>query len=101
MNTIGIALMWCALQVTLVGLLASVLYVLMQRLRPAAAATVVLSGLMMVVILSLMVMSPWPRWAIRGPAPRPGATATGHVPSSAEPERVSNSAATPADAFPS
>ncbi len=64
MNTIGIALTWCAVQVTLIGLLASGLYILLRRMRPAAAEPVVLTGLLMVVILSLLALSPWPRWSI-------------------------------------
>ena len=64
MNTIGIALAWCALQVTLIGVLAACLYLIVRRIRPAAAASVVLAGLAIVVVLSLLVMSPWPRWTI-------------------------------------
>ena len=37
MNAIGIALAWCIVQVTLIGLLAAGLYLLVRRLRPAAA----------------------------------------------------------------
>ena len=64
MNTIGIALVWCVVQVTLIGLLAAGLYLVVRRLRPAAAASVVLTGLAIVVVLSLLVLSPWPRWTI-------------------------------------
>jgi len=64
MNAIGIALLWCVVQVTLIGLLASGLYLVVRRLRPAAAASVVLTGLAIVVLLSLLVLSPWPRWTI-------------------------------------
>ena len=62
MNTLGIALVWCVVQVTLIGLLASGLYILLRRMRPAAASPAVLTGLLMVVILSLLALSPWPRW---------------------------------------
>ena len=64
MNAIGIALVWCVLQVTLIGLLAAGLYLVVRRLRPAAAASVVMTGLAIVVVLSLLVLSPWPRWTI-------------------------------------
>jgi beta-lactamase regulating signal transducer with metallopeptidase domain len=64
MNTIGIALVWCVVQVTLIGLLASGLYLLLRRLRPAGAELLVLSSLAMVMILSLLAVSPWPRWSI-------------------------------------
>lgn len=66
MNAIGTALVWCVVQVTLVGLVVSVLYVLVRRLRSAAAAPVVLSALVTVAILSLAALSPWPRWIIPG-----------------------------------
>ncbi|MGD0382785.1 MAG: M56 family metallopeptidase, partial [Thermoguttaceae bacterium] len=64
MNTVGIALIWCAVQVTLLGLVAGGLYLLFRRMRPAAAGLIVLAGLMTVVILSFLALSPWPRWTI-------------------------------------
>ena len=64
MNAIGIALVWCAVQVTLIGLLAGGLYLLVRRLKPVGAASIVLTGLAMVVVLSLLAISPWPRWGI-------------------------------------
>jgi len=64
MNTIGIALVWCVLQVTLVGLLSAGLYLGVRRLRPAAAAPVALTGLLVIVLLSALAMSPWPRWSL-------------------------------------
>jgi hypothetical protein len=64
MNASGIALVWCGMQVTLIGLLAAGLYLIVRRLRPAAAASVVLTALALVVVLSLLVVSPWPRWTI-------------------------------------
>ncbi len=76
MNAIGIALAWCIVQVTLISLLAAGVYLLVRRLRPAAAAPVVLAGLVMVVVLSLLVLSPWPRWtmhSVAGPRPTLGA----------------------------
>ena len=69
MNTIGIALIWCMVQITLLGLLAAGLYLLIRRLRPAAAAPVVFSSLVTVVILSILALSPWPRWTIDSPLP--------------------------------
>ncbi len=81
MNTIGIALVWCVVQVTLIGVLAAGLYLVVRRLRPAAAASVVLTGLAIVVVLSLMLVSPWPRWTIHSRLPSPfgrGAGGEGH-----------------------
>ncbi len=69
MNTIGIALVWCVVQVTLIGVLAAGLYLVVRRLRPAAAASVAFTGLAIVVVLSLMAASPWPRWTIHQSSP--------------------------------
>jgi len=63
MNALGIALTWCVLQVTLIGLLAAGLYLAVRRRWTAAAVPVVLTALAIVVVLSLMMMSPWPRWS--------------------------------------
>ena len=40
MNEIGIALVWCSLQVTVVGLFAVVLYVVARRFAPSMASLV-------------------------------------------------------------
>jgi autotransporter-associated beta strand protein len=87
MNTIGIALLWCVAQVTLIGLLAAGGYLAVRRLRPAAAAPVVLSGLAMVVVLSLAALSPWPRWTIHGPAQPPAEPAMAETPPLDSPAR--------------
>ena len=72
MNAIGLALVWCVLQVTLLGLLASGLYLVVRLWRPSAAVPVVLTGLGIVVVLSLMAVSPWPQWTILGASPSAG-----------------------------
>ncbi len=71
MNMIGIALVWCVLQVTLIGMFAAGLYLVVRRLRPAAAASVVFTSLAIVVVLSLMAVSPWPRWTVQHNYPVP------------------------------
>jgi beta-lactamase regulating signal transducer with metallopeptidase domain len=81
MNAIGIALVWCVVQVTLIGLLAGGLYLAVRQWRPAAAASVVLTGLAIVVVLSVMALSPWPRWTIRTSAPSPVEVANSPLPS--------------------
>ena len=62
MNTIGIALVWCIVQVTLLGVLSAALYLIAQRIRPGAGAPIALTGLSAVVVLSALALSPWPRW---------------------------------------
>ena len=96
MNTIGIALVWCAVQVTLIGLLAGGLYILVRRMRPAAAAPVVLTGLVMVVILSLLALSPWPRWTIgRSMNTVQSAVASANIPSLQSDDSAQNNSPLP------
>jgi beta-lactamase regulating signal transducer with metallopeptidase domain len=64
MNSLGIALMWCVAQVTLIGVLAAGLYLVLRRLNPAAAVSVLCTSMVVVIGLSLMAVSPWPRWTI-------------------------------------
>jgi hypothetical protein len=80
MNAIGIALTWCIVQITLLGVLAAGLYLLVRRLRPAAAAPVVFSSLAVVVVLSLLALSPWPRWPFDGAASSAHAVALANSP---------------------
>jgi hypothetical protein len=62
MNSIGIALAWCVLQVTLVSLLTGLLYVIIRRFRPAASMPALLSGIAIIAMLSFMAFSSQPRW---------------------------------------
>ncbi len=64
MNALGMALVWCVAQVTLIGVLCGGLYFSVRRLRPAAAAPVAMTGLAVVVLLSALALSPWPRWTL-------------------------------------
>jgi prepilin-type processing-associated H-X9-DG protein len=99
MNAIGIALVWCAVQVTLLALLASVLYAAIRRFRPAAGLPVVLAGLGMVVFLTLLALSPWPRWAdgFISPADSPAETTSAPmIGVAAEPAAPPNSQQPPA-----
>ena len=52
MNTIGIALKWCIVQITLLGLLAAGLYLAGPPIASGRCAPVAFSSLAMVVILS-------------------------------------------------
>mgnify|MGYP001007741726 FL=1 len=62
MNAVGIALLWCVVQVTLLAAVCGVLYLIVHRLRSAAAAPVVLAGLLTIVLLTVLAVVPWPRW---------------------------------------
>lgn len=96
MNAIGVALIWCIVQITLLGILAAAMYLVMRRVRPAAAASVVLSSLTVVVVLSAIALSPWPRWQIGQVASdRPATASRSFVPAAkmAEPRGTKEIAA--------
>ncbi len=75
MNAIGIALVWCIVQVTVMGVLSGALYLIVRKVRPTAGAPVALSGLLAVVVLSALALSPWPRWSLDAGAPSASARA--------------------------
>ena len=62
MSAFGITLLWCGLQVTVVGTLACVVYAACRKIGPSGRSTVALTGLLTVVGLSALAFSPWPRW---------------------------------------
>ncbi|MHC4405137.1 MAG: M56 family metallopeptidase, partial [Planctomycetota bacterium] len=64
MNQIGIALVWCVIQVTAIGLVTVGLYALLRRAGPAARSLVAQTSLSVVVALSVLALSPWPQWSL-------------------------------------
>ncbi|HUG90195.1 MAG TPA: M56 family metallopeptidase, partial [Planctomycetaceae bacterium] len=64
MNALGQALVWCALQVTLVAAAAGIVYVGLRRRGPAVRSLVALTALAVFVGLALAALSPWPRWTV-------------------------------------
>ena len=62
MNALGIALMWCFVQVTVLSIVVGGLYLIARRLLPAAGVPILLTGLGAVVVLSALALSPWPQW---------------------------------------
>jgi beta-lactamase regulating signal transducer with metallopeptidase domain len=64
MNSIGAALVWCVIQVTLLASVAALVYGLVRRSGPPARALAALAGLMLIVGLSVLTFSPWPRWGM-------------------------------------
>ncbi len=62
MNNLGISLIWLIGQVTLLCSVTAVIYLIARRRHPAAGATAALSGLLLAAVLTLLVVSPWPRW---------------------------------------
>ena len=86
MNQLGITLLWCIAQVTLLSLSTGGAYLLLRRFGPKAGALVLMTSMTLIVGLSLMMFSPWPRWtsmadsretpAVRAPVEQPVATAS-------------------------
>jgi beta-lactamase regulating signal transducer with metallopeptidase domain len=64
MNSIGIALVWCVIQVTLLAGVAALVYGLVRREGPPARALAALAGLILIVGLSALTFSPWPQWGV-------------------------------------
>lgn len=62
MNELGVSLLWCAVQVTAVVVLGGLLCVAARRIGSAAGSVVALTTLVLVVALTLLAASPWPRW---------------------------------------
>lgn len=63
MNAFGLALVWVSLQVSVLCLVAMAVYLIVRRGSPNAGAAATLSGLLLVVLLSAVALSPWPRWS--------------------------------------
>ena len=62
MNALGQAVVWCALQVTLVAAATVVLYAAVIRRGPALRSLVALTGMAVSIALTFAAFSPWPRW---------------------------------------
>jgi beta-lactamase regulating signal transducer with metallopeptidase domain len=62
MNTLAIGLFWCVAQVTLLSVVAGVLYCVLRRFGPALGATVSLTALVFMSAATISSLSPWPNW---------------------------------------
>lgn len=63
MNELGVILVWCAVQVTVLSLIGAVLYLLVRWIGPAAGSFAALAALLATLIISALAFSPWPRWS--------------------------------------
>jgi len=78
MNTLGTAVVWGVVQVTLFSLVGAVVYALARRRGPAAGALAATASLAVVMAVTVLAFSPWPRWLTV--APRAGEpTGTGET----------------------
>jgi beta-lactamase regulating signal transducer with metallopeptidase domain len=67
MDPLTIALLWCVVQVTLVGLLAWVLCAALGRVLASGSTVVPAAALAAIVVLTACVFVPWPSWWRYGP----------------------------------
>jgi prepilin-type processing-associated H-X9-DG protein len=63
MNAVGIAVLFCAMQVTVFVALAAALNLITFRRDPAMASRMALAGMVGVAMLTVVCWSPWPNWA--------------------------------------
>ncbi len=64
MSPLGLTILRCVLHVTLFSLATGVLYLAARRLSPRVGVASLLWGLVLVMGLSLLAGSPWPRWTL-------------------------------------
>lgn len=75
MSTLGIELAWGAVQVTLFAAVGAAIYAIARRRGPAAGSLAALASLLIVLAVSGLVFSPWPRWYSAGMSRSPLAAA--------------------------
>ena len=56
------SLLWCVLQVTLFSVLGGALYLILRRVSSVSYSTLLASSLWLILVLTLLAGSPWPRW---------------------------------------
>ena len=56
MNDLGIALLWCTVQVTLIATVAIAIYAALKHMGPLARSTVALTGLVSIIALSAFIL---------------------------------------------
>ncbi|MCA9112731.1 MAG: hypothetical protein KDA52_22455, partial [Planctomycetaceae bacterium] len=64
MTSLVTPMLWCVLQVTIVALLAAVVYFVIKRVAPSSAGSVLLTGLTLAALLTVTMLSPWPSWRL-------------------------------------
>jgi prepilin-type processing-associated H-X9-DG protein len=62
MNELGVSILWCMGQVTAVGVLGWLLCVAARRIHSTAGSAIAVATLAIVVGLTCLAASPWPRW---------------------------------------
>ncbi len=68
MNAWGVIVIWGIVQVTAIALFAIGCYALLRNRAPAARSQVIVVGLCVTLLVSILALSPWPRWVSLSPA---------------------------------
>jgi beta-lactamase regulating signal transducer with metallopeptidase domain len=79
MNALGIALVWCVIQVSILAGVVVIVYTVTRRSGPPARALAAFAGLLLIVVLSALAFSPWPRWQSRTEFARANNAQTGQT----------------------
>lgn len=83
MNALGLLIVWAALQVTLLCSATIVVYLCIRRRSPGAGVWPTFAGLMLSGLLTVGIVSPWPRWFTEI-EPESAVVSTTRVPMSSE-----------------
>ncbi|TWT90954.1 Regulatory protein BlaR1 [Pseudobythopirellula maris] len=89
-------LLGCVLRVTLFAVAAALFYLLVRRLRAGAGASAAMASLGMVLALTLLAASPWPRWDF---SPSEAARAASTAPAQASAPQEANASVVPSPAL--
>ncbi|MGI9456005.1 MAG: DUF1559 domain-containing protein [Aeoliella sp.] len=97
MTSISVTLLWCVVQVTLFAIVAGVVYLLVRRVSSSSGAATLVGSLTLVLGLTLLATSPWPRWQFEAKS-TPVASASSETVPTVDAEKTSALLTLPADA---
>lgn len=63
MHEIGVSVIWLCLQVTVVMVVSSLLYLCVRRQGPLLRSLVISSSMLIALLMAVLIFSPWPRWS--------------------------------------
>jgi len=63
MNSFGILFAWATVQTTLLCVVTAAVYGVVRRRNPSAGARVAIVGVTLSTVLTIGIVSPWPRWS--------------------------------------
>ena len=97
MHDLYTAILWGVIQTTLFAIAAAVVYLIARRFGPRVGVTTAFTTLMVMFVLALMSLSPWPRWKLPSESNSPTANETPIAVSDVEVEDSPKPSSTPGD----